>query len=152
VKESESNAMTLATEGLHLAVPSENHLRPFSIFSTSPETLGSPQKKSWLPTQECQFKCCHSCRPSFCERSYLSLNAIAKGELPATAITGFGFHYQKERPVALVEHVQNLGLRPNPTQKKVSPLSAMCHSFFIHILEFASNRRLSLVNSVFGYR
>jgi len=112
--------MMLATGGLHLNIPSESQFRPFSIFSTSPEILDSPPKKSWLPTQECQFKCCHRCCPSFRERSYLSLDAVANGELPATAITGFGFHYQKERPVVLVEHVRNLGLRPNPTFKKVS--------------------------------
>jgi hypothetical protein len=109
----------LETEGLHLNIQSENRLLPFSIFSTSPDILGSPPKKSWLPTQECQFKCCHRCRPSCRERSYLSLNAVADGELPATAITGFGFHYQKERPVARVEHVKNLGLRPNPIMRKV---------------------------------
>jgi hypothetical protein len=130
--------MMLATEGLRLNIPSENQLFSFSIFSTSPEILGSPPKKSWLPTQECQFKSCHRCRPSFRERSYLSLDAVADGELPATAVTGFGFHYQKERPVALVEHVRNLGLRPNPILRKVSltnfnifPCSYMHVSLFV---------------------
>ena len=126
--------MMLATDGLHLTIPSENPLRPFSIFSTSPEILGSPPKSSWLPTHECQFKCCQRCRPSFRERSYLSLDAVVDGELPATAITGFGFHYQKERPVALVEHVRNLGLRPNPTSKKVS--FRIPYVFFTHVCDF----------------
>ncbi|KAH7342682.1 hypothetical protein BKA65DRAFT_526743 [Rhexocercosporidium sp. MPI-PUGE-AT-0058] len=72
--------------------------------------------KPWFPLQggECQFKCCHFCRPSLKERSFLSLNGIADGDIPSTSITGFGFHLQKQRPVALVKHVQNLGLRPNP--------------------------------------
>lgn len=48
------------------------------------------------------------------ERSFLSLNGIVNGDIPATAITGFGFHLQRKRPVALVKHVINLGLRPNP--------------------------------------
>jgi hypothetical protein len=111
--------MMLATQGLHLGFQSDNQVVPFSIFSTSAEMLGSSPKKSWLPTQECQFKCCHQCRPTSRDRSYLSLNAVADGELPATAIAGFGFHYRKERPVALVKYVKNLGLRPNPTLRKV---------------------------------
>jgi hypothetical protein len=147
-RESESNAMMLATDGLHLTIPSENQLRPFSIFSTSPEILGSALKKSWLPTQECQFKCCQQCRPSFHERSYLSLNAVANGELPATAVTGFGFQYQKERPVALIEHVRNLGLRPNPTRRNVSTLNAIHHSLFIYIFALLSNNSLNLVYGV----
>ncbi|KAH6724241.1 hypothetical protein BKA61DRAFT_687369 [Leptodontidium sp. MPI-SDFR-AT-0119] len=75
--------------------------------------------KPWFPLQggECQFKCCHFCRPSLKERSFLSLNGIADGDIPATSITGFGFHLQKQRPVALVKHVQNLGLRPNPSPR-----------------------------------
>ena len=75
------------------------------------------------------------------ERSYLSLNAVADGELPATAITGFGFHYQKERPVALVEHVQNLGLRPNPTRRKVRPyeryISSSCSYKYLDLCQTA---------------
>ncbi|CZT01079.1 uncharacterized protein RAG0_08885 [Rhynchosporium agropyri] len=72
--------------------------------------------KPWFPLQggECQFKCCHVCRPSLRERSYLSLNGIADGDIPSTSIMGFGFHLTGQRPVGLVKHVQNLGLRPNP--------------------------------------
>ncbi|KAL2075537.1 hypothetical protein VTL71DRAFT_480 [Oculimacula yallundae] len=72
--------------------------------------------KPWfpLPGGECQFKCCHFCRPSLKERSFLSLNGIADGDIPSTSITGFGFHLLGKRPVALVKHVKNLGLRPNP--------------------------------------
>jgi hypothetical protein len=54
------------------------------------------------------------CRPTCVDRTYLSLNGIANGDIPFTAITGFGFHLTKKRPVALVKHVRNLGLRPNP--------------------------------------
>lgn len=73
-------------------------------------------QRPWLPSRggECQFKCCHTCRPSLLDRSYLSLNAIANDDLPYTAITGFGFNLQKFRPVGDVEIVKNLGLRPSP--------------------------------------
>jgi hypothetical protein len=73
-------------------------------------------KRPWLPANgtECQFKCCHHCRRSFSSRGFLSLNGIVNGDLPLTVTTGFGFHLQKHRPVALVKHVKNLGLRPSP--------------------------------------
>ncbi|TAQ90635.1 hypothetical protein B7494_g1043 [Chlorociboria aeruginascens] len=75
-----------------------------------------PVKKPWLlsKTAECQFKCCYFCRPSLDDRSYLSLNGIADGDIPPTAITGFGFHLEKRRPVGLVKDVLNLGLRVPP--------------------------------------
>jgi hypothetical protein len=78
-------------------------------------------KKPWLPLKggECQFKCCHMCRPTCGDRSYLSLNGIANDDIPLTAITGFGFHLMKQRPVALWKHVQNLGLRPNPPPVRI---------------------------------
>ncbi|APA10942.1 hypothetical protein SS1G_03367 [Sclerotinia sclerotiorum 1980 UF-70] len=79
--------------------------------------------RPWLPSRgtECQFKCCHTCRPTLLDRSFLSLNAILDDDLPCTAITGFGFNLQKFRPVAKVEVVKNLGLRPNPVPVEVNP-------------------------------
>ena len=73
-------------------------------------------RKLWLPAKdtECQFKCCHYCRPGLLDRSYLSLNEVASGGISPTAAAGFGFHLQKQRPVALVKHVKNLGLRQFP--------------------------------------
>lgn len=68
------------------------------------------------------FKICHFCRPSAHERAYLSLNAIADGELPATAIVGYGFNIDRKRPIALAKHVANLGLRvppPCPTEEEL---------------------------------
>ena len=85
----------------------------------SPPVTSPRPKKSWLPTRECQFKCCHSCRPSSFERSFLSLDAVVNGELPATAITGFRFEHFKSRPMSLVKHVHKIGLRPNPTRRSV---------------------------------
>lgn len=86
----------------------------FSSLSPS-RTPTKAVKKPWLPLKggECQFKCCHFCRQSLLDRSYLSLDGIVNDDVPATAITGFGFHLQKHRPVAPVKHVRNLGLRPN---------------------------------------
>lgn len=83
----------------------------------------SPSARSpWLPAKgfECQFKCCHSCRPTLLDRSYLSLNAIVNDDVPATAITGFSFNLQKFRPVAKASIVCNLGLRPVPLPRPIT--------------------------------
>ena len=84
------------------------------IIPQTPSTTKS--SKPWLPLRggECQFKVCQSCRPTCDIRAYLSLNGIANGDIPATAITGFGFNLIRKRPVALVKYVKNLGLRKNP--------------------------------------
>jgi hypothetical protein len=112
----------------------------FSEFSAStnsfstvppPGIQANAQKKPWLPKQECQFRCCHTCRPSLGERTYLSLNGIASGDIPPSAVTGFGFHVQRQRPVAPVQHVKNLGLRVNPPS--VSPRSSTVHRCYSYI-------------------
>ncbi|KAG4030937.1 hypothetical protein MFRU_010g00670 [Monilinia fructicola] len=92
--------------------------RPINTTSQTTPNLRATNPRPWLPSRgtECQFKCCHTCRPTLIDRSYLSLNAIADDDLPCTATTGFGFNLQKFRPVGDVEIVKNLGLRPNPVQ------------------------------------
>ncbi|ESZ94571.1 hypothetical protein SBOR_5061 [Sclerotinia borealis F-4128] len=90
--------------------------RPSPIASQTAPNLRVTNPRPWLPSRgtECQFKCCHTCRPTLVDRSYLSLNAIVNDDVPCTATTGFGFNLQKFRPVGKVELVKNLGLRPNP--------------------------------------
>ncbi|KAG9236601.1 hypothetical protein BJ875DRAFT_541200 [Amylocarpus encephaloides] len=80
------------------------------------KSSGRRGEKPWVPIRgtECQFKCCHRCRHTYSERTWLSLDGIADNDVPWTAVTGFGFHLMKSRPVSRVEHVKNLGLRPNP--------------------------------------
>lgn len=106
---------------LPISSPHPNPPPGLPIPPTSPSNDNG--LKPWFPLQggECQFKCCHYCRPSLKERSFLSLNGIANGDIPSTSIMGFGFHLMKQRPVALVEHVKNLGLRPNPTPVSYAP-------------------------------
>jgi len=90
------------------------------IYASTPSsrraTSGKLPKKIWMPPKdsECQFKCCHYCRPSLVDRSYLSLDEIANGGISPSAAAGFGFHLMGKRPVALVKHVKNLGLRQSP--------------------------------------
>ncbi|KPM39909.1 hypothetical protein AK830_g6640 [Neonectria ditissima] len=64
--------------------------------------------------EECQYKVCPFCRPSYADRSVLRLNAAADGELSPTAATGFGFHVLGERPVVDANILKRIGLRPPP--------------------------------------
>jgi hypothetical protein len=109
---------TATSQTTHLNSSAELYATP--PHSTFSETLPSkviakPAKKPWIPIQggECQFKCCHRCRPSLVERAFLSINGVVNGDVPMTAITGFGFHLQKFRPVAKKEIVEKLGLKQN---------------------------------------
>lgn len=45
------------------------------------------------------------------DRTWLSIDGIVNGDLPATAITGYGFQFARKRPVSDVRVVRNLGLR-----------------------------------------
>ncbi|KAI1824838.1 hypothetical protein F4861DRAFT_530736 [Xylaria intraflava] len=85
-------------------------LRPPPGFGYSVTT------RPWVPhkNEECQAKYCHNCRPSCEPRSYLSLNAVLNGDVSPTAATGFGFHRMRARPVADVEVMRHIGLRPVP--------------------------------------
>ncbi|KAI5457738.1 hypothetical protein BGZ63DRAFT_427772 [Mariannaea sp. PMI_226] len=66
--------------------------------------------------EECQFKVCPLCRPSYADRSFISLDSVLHGELPPTAATGFGFHIIGERPVVDANLVRTLGLRRPPAK------------------------------------
>ncbi len=87
----------------------------------------STSSKPWLPLRggECQFKCCHTCRPSLRERAYVSLNGVVNNDIPLTTITGFGFHLAQQRPVMPAEIVKNIGLRPSP---RIGPV---CYSIYL---------------------
>ncbi|KAI1430803.1 hypothetical protein GGR50DRAFT_698649 [Xylaria sp. CBS 124048] len=100
-------------------------LKPFSLDDYP------PANKQWVPRveDECQAKYCQKCRPSSVPRSYLSLNAIVNGEVPATAATGFGFHFEQTRPIVDAELMKNIGLRavPRPQAKSASsPSGSRC--------------------------
>jgi hypothetical protein len=74
------------------------------------------KQKPWIPNEEdeCQFKCCHTCRPSCEPRTYLSLDGILRGDIPPSAVVGFGFHLAGNRPIVPAETVKYMGLRPVP--------------------------------------
>lgn len=103
--------------------------------SSSTSAIEKPrvyETKPWMPIPktECQFKVCPRCRPSFRERAYLSIDAVVNGDLPATAVSGFGFNLLGQRPVASVDLMKSIGLRASP-----KPVSATV----LHLLVSLSN-------------
>ncbi|KAK1769055.1 hypothetical protein QBC33DRAFT_339582 [Phialemonium atrogriseum] len=76
----------------------------------------SSVRQPWVPRQgeECQHKVCPSCNITGKDKSWLSLNGIANGVIPPTAVTGFSFSYMKSRPVSDPDIVKNLGYRAVP--------------------------------------
>jgi hypothetical protein len=133
--------MTLFSQDISESSTWSNH---FSTSTAPPPCLQTnTQKKPWLPKQECQFRCCHACRNNLGERAYLSLNGIANGDIPPTAITGYGFHVLRQRPVVRVELVKNLGLRPVPIPvSRRPPLCTDCCHSYIKASKTSSKRSL----------
>ncbi|KAL2881732.1 hypothetical protein SGCOL_002885 [Colletotrichum sp. CLE4] len=66
------------------------------------DILETNMSAPWVPKSkdECQYKICSYCRPGGADRAYISLDGIAKGNIPATAATGYGFHLFRERPTS----------------------------------------------------
>ncbi|KAM0451793.1 hypothetical protein ACHAO4_005750 [Trichoderma viride] len=81
-------------------------------------------QKPWLcsPQEECQYRVCQNCRPGCADRSFLSLNAVADGEVPPTAAAGYSFHLLGQRPVIDARNLLNMGCRPVPLSRS-SPAS-----------------------------
>ncbi|RDA94534.1 hypothetical protein CP533_2715 [Ophiocordyceps camponoti-saundersi (nom. inval.)] len=103
-------------------------------FSTAFEGAPGPfqYKKPWVATlsEECRYRVCPRCRPALADRAFLSLNAVANGDIPPTAAVGYGFHTMGERPVFDAEMVQTLGIgavmkagEPSPQKTDRTPQS-----------------------------
>ncbi|UKZ79142.1 hypothetical protein TrVFT333_006892 [Trichoderma virens FT-333] len=73
-------------------------------------------QKPWLctPQEECQYRVCQNCRPGCADRAFLSLNAVADGEVPPTAAAGYSFHLLGQRPIVDANVLRNIGCRPVP--------------------------------------
>ncbi|KAK6851498.1 hypothetical protein PG995_011623 [Apiospora arundinis] len=93
--------------------------------------------KPWVVSEgdECQFKCCHACRPTCEQRASLSLDGIVKGDIPPTAISGFGFHLQGSRPLVDAEVVQNIGYRAVPWPNALIPAEDSTSSMWSSLME-----------------
>lgn len=80
------------------------------LFDGNPHEDG-PSDRPWLRnhTRPCEYTICPRCRPGAADRAYLSLNAIADGEIAPTAAVGYGFHAIGFRPVVDAEILRNIG-------------------------------------------
>jgi hypothetical protein len=105
-------------------------VRPDIFQKNGSQVKEDKSKKPWLPAfdTECLFKICHRCRPTSMERNFLSLNALSKGEIPLSAVTGFGFQMIGKRPVIPKNVAMQLGLKPNPFPRAASPTSPPDHT------------------------
>jgi hypothetical protein len=70
----------------------------------------NPSAGRWIydAEAECHYKICPRCRPICADRAFLSLNAVANGEIPPTAAAGFGFESLHGRPViakVVIKHI-----------------------------------------------
>ncbi|KAL7918301.1 hypothetical protein ACQKWADRAFT_304477 [Trichoderma austrokoningii] len=98
--------------------------QPYGLDGAS---CGIGFQKPWLcsPQEECQYRVCQICRPGCADRAFLSLNAIADGEVPPTAAAGYSFHLLGQRPVVDARYLLNMGCRPVPLcQPRSSPSSS----------------------------
>ncbi|GKT95844.1 hypothetical protein Ct61P_13694 [Colletotrichum tofieldiae] len=89
------------------------------------DILGCTGSTPWVPNakDECQYMICPYCRPGGADRAYISLDGVAEGSIPATAATGYGFHFFRQRPVCNSSLVANLGLRSDSVSTE-APASA----------------------------
>ncbi|KAF4497824.1 hypothetical protein FAGAP_5991 [Fusarium agapanthi] len=73
----------------------------------------------------CQYKICQRCRPVCVDRAFLSLNAVADGEITPTAAAGFGFESLGGRPVIdkdVVRHIDEHRPRPQIGNRRMMEL------------------------------
>ncbi|CAH0044118.1 unnamed protein product [Clonostachys solani] len=115
-----SSGIDLRTEKVRNATSRDNLRRnPMSnhqIFEPYQDAifLGTENPRPWVPSleHECRYMICPLCRPSAADRSFLSLDGVAKGEVQPTSAVGFGFHGMGERPVVNVDVLRSIGCRP----------------------------------------
>ena len=64
------------------------------------------------------------------DRTYLSIDGIANGDIPAHAAAGWGFGYFKARPICSSSVIKNWGSRPIPL---VNPLTLYLEGIMLTI-------------------
>ena len=82
-------------------VIAEERSRPDEAFSRNKTRLRFPDDdRPWVPSEqfECQHKACHRCYPVGAERSWVSLNAVANGDIAPSLAIGFSWSYSRTRP------------------------------------------------------
>ncbi|KAG5662797.1 hypothetical protein KAF25_005215 [Fusarium avenaceum] len=74
---------------------------------------------------ECHYKICPRCRPICADRAFLSLNAVANGEIPPTAAAGYGFESLHGRPViakVVIKHINEHRPKPQVGSRRMMEL------------------------------
>ncbi|KAF2489734.1 hypothetical protein BU16DRAFT_622362 [Lophium mytilinum] len=81
--------------------------QPAPSTSTSLNELDPTLKRIITIPPPCQMKVCHSCRPFYKDRIYISFGAVLANEVPPLTT-----EEAKDLPVVSAEIVRNIGLRP----------------------------------------
>ncbi|QPC60225.1 hypothetical protein HYE67_002456 [Fusarium culmorum] len=68
--------------------------------------------------KDCQYKVCPRCRPVCADRAFLSLDAVANGEIPPTAAAGFGFEALGGRPVIDKDVIKSINEHRSKAQRR----------------------------------
>ncbi|KAF4956212.1 hypothetical protein FGADI_4024 [Fusarium gaditjirri] len=98
-----------------------NHLPPLA-FEPSFDDKG---QRTLDEDALCQYQICQRCRPVCVDRAFLSLNAVADGEITPTAAAGFGFESLGGRPVIdkdVVRHIDEHRPRPQIGNRRMMEL------------------------------
>ncbi|KAF4119733.1 hypothetical protein GMORB2_4399 [Geosmithia morbida] len=107
-----------------------------TLTTSSPDDETDPARPPWVPklSKECTYTACPRCRPGYAARSFLSIDAVANGEVLPTSALGFGFHPIGERPVVDAEILKTIGIRvPDP-----SPSNTPIQHTFLCAEEFST--------------
>ncbi|CAJ0550663.1 Ff.00g105930.m01.CDS01 [Fusarium sp. VM40] len=87
----------------------------------------NPSAGRWIydAEPECHYKICPRCRPICADRAFLSLNAVANGEIPPTAAAGYGFESLHGRPViakVVIKHINEHRPKPQVGSRRMMEL------------------------------
>ncbi|KAI9158922.1 hypothetical protein HJFPF1_06925 [Paramyrothecium foliicola] len=130
-------------ENVHLAVESDRirrsnatilgHLGHHNLNGASANVFRYQPPWIHSAAEECRYWVCPNCRPSAADRAYLSIDAVAGGEIAPTAAVGYGFHVMGERPVINANLVKSIGCRavPKPSFTNSSDSSSFGSDFSV---------------------
>ncbi|KAH7308101.1 hypothetical protein B0I35DRAFT_104258 [Stachybotrys elegans] len=89
---------------------------------------------------ECTYKVCQNCRPGAADRAFLSIDAIAKGEIAPTAAAGYGFHVLGGRPIVNAEILKQIGCRPVPLKYALSSTGSSSFRSDMSVMELLEDQ------------
>ena len=105
----------LQRDNVRAMVEAERQFTGYSA-TNNPGKKYPDDARPWMPDPlyECQYKICHDCYRLGMDKSWISMDAVLRGDVLPSLATGFGFSHQGFRPTADVTMVRELGCRAVP--------------------------------------